>query len=120
MPMNNTGNNLNPALKGGEIIIYAAGNKGPQLEVKLEGETVWLTQKQMAQLFQKDLRTINEHIRNVFKEKELDEKSVIRKFRITAADGKDYNTSFYNLRGIGDVALFLGYCIIILCPDSLA
>ena len=97
--------NITAEAKGGEIIIYAAGSKSPRLEVKLEGETVWLTQKQMAHLFKKDLRTINEHVRNVFKEKELDEKSVIRKFRITAADGKDYNTSFYNL----DVVISIGY-----------
>jgi len=52
----------------------------------LENETVWLTQKQMAELFQKDLRTINEHIQNIFDEGELSPDSVIRKFRITAAD----------------------------------
>jgi prophage maintenance system killer protein len=68
-------------------------------------ETVWLTQKQMAELFSKDVRTVNEHINNIFKEGELIENSVIRKFRITAADGKTYETNFYNL----DVIISVGY-----------
>ncbi len=66
---------------------------------------VWLSQAQMSELFQKDVRTINEHIKNVFKEGELEKKSVIRNFRITAADGKHYNTNFYNL----DVIISVGY-----------
>jgi len=88
----------------GEIIIYKT-NQGPKLEVRLEKETVWLTQKQMANLFDKNVRTINEHIKNVFKENELKENSVIRKFRITAVDGKSYETNFYNL----DVIISVGY-----------
>jgi hypothetical protein len=68
-------------------------------------ETVWLTQKMMAELFQKDIRTINEHLQNIFKERELDEASVVRKFRITAADGKSYETAHYNL----DVIISVGY-----------
>jgi len=91
----------------GEIIIYQAKDKKVKLEVKLEQETAWLTQKQMADLFVKDVRTINEHILNIFKEKELRRNSVIRKFRITAADGKSYQTSFYNL----DVIISVGYRI---------
>ncbi|MFN4212627.1 MAG: RhuM family protein [Microgenomates group bacterium] len=90
--------------KKGEIIIYKSKD-GPQLEVRLEEETVWLTQKQMALLFDKGIPTINEHIRNIFKEGELKEDSVIRKFRITAADGKTYETNFYNL----DVIISVGY-----------
>jgi prophage maintenance system killer protein len=103
--MKSIGTSFNSVSEKGEVILYATGTKGPRLEVKLEGETVWLTQKQMAQLFDKDLRTINEHIRNVFKEKELEEKSVIRNFRITASDGKAYVTNFYNL----DVVISIGY-----------
>jgi hypothetical protein len=76
-----------------------------RLEVHLQEETAWLTQKQMAELFQKDVRTINEHIQNVFEEGELSPRSVIRKFRITAADGKGYETGHYNL----DVILSVGY-----------
>ncbi len=89
----------------GEIVFYREKDKKVRIEVKLEKDTVWLTQKQMADLFGKDIRTVNEHISNIFKEKELQEKSVIRNFRITAADGKDYLTNFYNL----DVIISVGY-----------
>jgi len=89
----------------GEIIIYQLKTGGPRFEVELKEETVWLNQKQMASLFSKDVRTINEHIKNIFKEGELSEKSVIRKFRITAVDGKKYTTNFYNL----DVIISVGY-----------
>ncbi len=71
-----------------DIVIYQSESGAASLEVHLDHETVWLTQKQMSVLFGKDVRTVNEHIRNIFKEEELDELSVIRKFRITAADGK--------------------------------
>ena len=86
-----------------DIVIFEE-DTGP-VEVRLEGETVWLSQKQMAELFDKNVRTINEHVKNVFKEGELVEDSVIRKFRITAADGKSYNTAHYNL----DVIISVGY-----------
>ena len=76
----------------GEIVIYKS-KEGPELKVRLEDETVWLTQKQMAMLFDKGIPTINEHIKNIFKEGELKENSVIRKFRITAADGKTHGMS---------------------------
>lgn len=88
----------------GEIVIYS-GNRLGQIDVKLEGETVWLSQKQMAKLFEKDVRTVNEHIKNIFKEQELKKKPVIRKFRITAEDGKSYNTEHYSL----DVIISVGY-----------
>jgi prophage maintenance system killer protein len=84
----------------GRVILYKN-----RLEVRLEQDTVWLTQKQMAELFQKDIRTINEHIRNVFKESELLSEAVIRNFRITASDGKIYDTAHYNL----DVIISVGY-----------
>lgn len=87
-------------IAGGQIVLYK--NK---LEVRLEKETVWLTQKQMAELFNKGISTINEHIKNIFKEGELAENSVIRNFRITASDGKMYDTKFYNL----DVIISVGY-----------
>ena len=89
----------------GNIVIYEGENGDTRLEVHLDHETVWLTQKQMAELFGKDVRTVNEHLKNVFKEGELDEPSVIRKFRITATDGKSYDTSHYNL----DVIISVGY-----------
>jgi hypothetical protein len=88
-----------------EIILYQTEDGTTRIDVRLEGETVWLTQKIMADLFQKDVRTINEHIQNIFAEKELDPDSVIRKFRITAADGKSYETQHYNL----DVIISVGY-----------
>jgi hypothetical protein len=91
--------------KNNQIIIYNTPDGETKLEVKLENETVWLTQKQMAEVFDKDVRTINEHIQKVFFDQELDENSVIRNFRITASDGKNYNTNFYNL----DMIISVGY-----------
>ncbi len=89
----------------GELIIYTTEDGKTSLDVHLDHETVWLTQKQMSELFGKDVRTVNEHLKNVFKEGELDETPVIRKFRITAADGKTYDTAHYNL----DVIISVGY-----------
>lgn len=94
----------NSSFQKGEIVIYES-KEGPRLEVRLREDTVWLTQKQMAELLDKDVRTINEHIKNIFSEGELNESLVIRKFRITANDGKNYETNFYNL----DVIISVGY-----------
>jgi hypothetical protein len=91
--------------RNSELIFYQTEDGNTNLEVRLEGETVWLSQKQLSELFQKDVRTINEHLRNIFDEGELGEDSVIRKFRITAADGKYYETLHYNL----DVIISVGY-----------
>jgi hypothetical protein len=88
-----------------EFIFYQTEDKQTRLVVRTEGETVWLSQKQMAELFQKDVRTINEHIQNIFEEKELSQESVIRNLRITAQDGKTYDTQHYNL----DVIISVGY-----------
>lgn len=88
-----------------EILIYQNQNGHIKIDVRLEDETVWLTQSQMAQLFGKDKRTISEHIGNIFKEGELEENSVVRNFRITATDGKNYDTQHYNL----DVIISVGY-----------
>ena len=87
------------------ILLYQTEDGKTRLEVQLEGETVWLSQKQMAELFQKDVRTISEHIRNVFDDGELSESAVIRNFRTTAADGKNYQVVYYNL----DVIISVGY-----------
>ena len=87
------------------ILIYKSEDGQTRLEVHLRDNSVWLTQKQMAELFQKDVRTINDHIQNVFEEGELSPEAVIRKFRITAADGKNYETGHYNL----DVIISVGY-----------
>jgi len=88
-----------------EIVIYTTPEGKETFEVNLKKDTVWLSQKQMAGLFEKDVRTVNEHIKNIFKEGELEENSVIRNFRITAADGKKYSTNMYNL----DVIISVGY-----------
>lgn len=88
-----------------EFLIFT-GQAGEQsIEARFEDETIWLSQKLMAELFGVDVRTISEHLKNIFKSSELAEKSVIRKFRITAADGKNYSTQFYNL----DAIISVGY-----------
>jgi hypothetical protein len=83
-----------------EFLIFTrqAGEAG--IEVRVAGETVWLTQKLISLLFDKSRSTITEHLKNIFDTGELDEKSVCRNFRHTAEDGKDYTTSFYNLDAI--------------------
>ena len=92
--------------KKSEIILFKTKDEKISISVHLEDETVWLTQKQMAELFEKDVRTINEHITNIFNEEELlQDDSVIRKIRITANDGKSYKTNIYNL----DVIISVGY-----------
>jgi 6-pyruvoyl-tetrahydropterin synthase len=91
----------------GDIVIYKSKD-GPLIDVRLKEETVWLTQKEMALLFDKDLRTVNEHIKNIYKEKELDTKPTIRKFRIVQKEGKrtvERDIDFYNL----DVIISVGY-----------
>jgi len=90
-----------------QILLYQTEDGHSRIEVRLENETVWLSQKLLAELFQVTVPTINEHIKNIFNERELQENSVIRKFRITAADGKSYLTNFYNL----DVIIAVGYRI---------
>jgi len=89
----------------GEILLYTGSTGDIRVEVLFEDESFWLTQKRMAELFEVDVRTVNEHLKNIFKTGELVEHSVIRKFRITAADGKSYLTSFYNL----DAIIAVGY-----------
>jgi hypothetical protein len=88
-----------------QILIYQSVDGKTKLEVRLENETVWLTQKMMAELFQTTIPNINMHIGNLFSEEELNVNSVIKDFLITAADGKNYQTKFYNL----DVIISVGY-----------
>lgn len=88
-----------------EFLIFTAQSGEKSIEVRYEDETIWLTQKLMAALFDVTVPTVNEHLQNIFASKELGEKSVIRKFRITASDGKRYSTQFYNL----DVIISVGY-----------
>ena len=89
----------------GEILIHQNQEGSIKVDVRLEEETVWLTQAQLCVLFQKSKATISEHIKNIFTEGEIDEKSVVRNFRTTASDGKNYDTYFYNL----DVIISIGY-----------
>ena len=86
-----------------DVVIYEDGSVA--LNTTIENETVWLSQKQMGELFGKSKKTISEHINNIFKEGELEKDSVVRKFRTTASDGKTYNVDFYNL----DVIISVGY-----------
>ena len=86
-----------------EIIIFE--NQNVKLEVNMKDETVWLTQEQMAKLFDRDRKTITRHIQNIYKEGELEENQVCSFFEHTANDGKIYNTQFYNL----DMIISIGY-----------
>ena len=88
-----------------QIIIYQTESGETKLEVTFNDETVWLTQMQLCELFDKSKATISEHIKHIFEEGELMEDSVVRNFRTTAQDGKNYNTNFYNL----DVIISVGY-----------
>ena len=89
--------------KKNEIILFE--NQGVKLEVNLKDETVWLTQKQMAELFDKDRRTITRHIQNIYKDEELEENAVCSFFEHTAEDGKTYKVQYYNL----DMIISVGY-----------
>jgi len=88
-----------------QIVIYQTKDGQTKLDVCLEDETVWLTQMQICELFKKSKATVSEHISSIYKERELDENSVVRKFRTTAADGKAYDTKYYNL----DMIISVGY-----------
>lgn len=88
-----------------EIIIYQTENGNTKIDVRMEDETVWLTQAQLVELFQTSKSNISEHIKHIFEDGELEENSVVRYFRTTAADGKTYNTKYYNL----DMIISLGY-----------
>lgn len=90
-----------------DFILYTSIDGEVRVDVILKDETVWLTQKAMQDLFDRSKSTVSEHISNVFKEGELDESQVVRKFRTTADDGKDYEVSYYNL----DVIISVGYRI---------
>ena len=81
----------------GEILIYQTDDGQTNIEVKIEDDTVWLTQQQLTELYQCSKSNISEHIKHIFEEGELDKDSVVRKFRTTATDGKSYMTTFYNL-----------------------
>ena len=87
------------------LIIYKSENKNISVQVQYEDGTFWLTQKRMAELYDVGVNTINYHLKDIFAQGELEENSVIRKIRITASDGKNYNTNIYNL----DAIIAVGY-----------
>lgn len=91
----------------GEFLIYQTQDGVTKLEVRMEDESVWLTQQQLAELYQSSKSNVSEHIKHIFEEGELTEEAVVRKFRTTAADGKNYNVTYYNL----DMIISLGYRI---------
>ena len=88
-----------------QFLLYQTSDGQTRLEVRLENETVWLSQNQMAELFQTSIPNVSMHIRNVFAEGESQPGSVVKEFLTTAADGKNYQTKFYNL----DVIISVGY-----------
>lgn len=89
-----------------DILLYQTEN-GAKIQVNLEGETVWLTQAQLVALYQSSKANVSEHIKHIFEEGELSKDSVVRNFRTTANDGKNYNVEHYNL----DMIISLGYRI---------
>ena len=88
-----------------EILIYTREDGTPAINVRLEDETIWVTQAQLVELFQSSKANISEHISNVLDEGELDQDAVVREFRTTAADGKSYSVNHYNL----DMIISVGY-----------
>jgi len=88
-----------------EFLMFTSQTGENSIEVKVENETVWLTQKLIAQLFDKGRSTITEHLKNIFLDEELEEKTVCREFRHTGNDSKSYTTKFYNL----DAIISVGY-----------
>jgi len=88
-----------------EILIYQSENGMAKIDVKIVDETVWLTQAQLCELYQTSKSNVSEHIKHIFEEGELEQDSVVRKFRTTGVDGKNYNVIHYNL----DLIISLGY-----------
>jgi len=103
--MKSANNILKSAPEGGEVIIYPGNKSGVHLEVRLAGETVWLSLSQMVAFFKRDKSVISRHIKNIFEEGELQQKAVVAKYATTAADGKTYPVTYYNL----DVIISVGY-----------
>jgi len=87
------------------ILIYQNENGNIKVDVRFEDESIWLSQKQLSEVFGKSVKTINEHINNIFNEDELERDSVIRNYRITASDGKNYDVAHYNI----DMVIAIGF-----------
>lgn len=84
----------------GDIVIYQGVDGNTEVECVFHGENMWLTQAHMVELYQVSKKTVSEHLRNIFAEGELDEDSVVRKFRTTAVDGKSYEVNYYPLEAV--------------------
>jgi hypothetical protein len=95
----------NEVRPGGQILLYRSEDGHTKLDVRLDGDTVWLSQAQLVELFGKAKGTISEHIKHIFEDEELDKKAVVRSFRTTALDGKQYDVAHYNL----DMVIALGF-----------
>ena len=96
-----------PTKTKSKIVIFKTSDEKKFIDVRFEGETVWLTQAQLVDLYGSSKANVSEHIKHIFEEGELEEDAVVRNFRITAADGKSYQTKYYNL----DMIISLGYRI---------
>ncbi len=94
-----------PEKTNSEILLYKSEDGKVKIQVRLEDNTVWLTQADMMELFQTTKQNISLHIKNIFTEGELEENSVVKEYLTTAKDGKNYRTKFYNL----DVVISVGY-----------
>ena len=89
----------------GEVVIYTTDEGNTKIDVQFIDDTVWLSQAQLCKLYQTSKSNISEHIKHIFEEDELSEESVVRNFRTTSSDGKNYNILHYNL----DMIISLGY-----------
>ena len=98
-------NNQNKENNKSSILIYTTEDGLAKIETTFDGDTVWLSIDQMTELFQRDRSVIGKHVRNIFKEGELQKESVWAKYAYTAADGKVYDVDYYNL----DVIISVGY-----------
>ena len=91
------------------FLLYTTPKENISIQAVVKDETLWLTQKSMAELFDVNIPAINKHLKNIFEEKELEENSVISILEITATDGKKYKTKFYNLDAIISVGYRVNY-----------
>jgi hypothetical protein len=94
-----------PPPPGGQFIVYQTEDGKLKIDVRFEGETVWLTQQHLAEPFQTTKQNIGQHLKGIFEEGELAQNAVVKNFFTTAADGKNYATNFYNL----DAIISVGY-----------
>jgi hypothetical protein len=94
-----------PDMPSSEIVLYQTEDGQTRIDVRMVDETVWLSQAHMVELFQSSKANVSEHVKHVFEEGELEQESVVRRFRTTAADGKTYQVTYYNL----DVIISVGY-----------